>query len=53
MNVVVLTDLEGISGVSTMEAVSDAQSPQYREALKRLMADTNAAVAAARSAAWP
>lgn len=47
MNAFVLTDLEGISGVSTIKAVLDVASVEYREAVKRLMADTNAAVAAA------
>ncbi len=42
-NVLIVTDLEGISGISTMEMLSE----QYEECCRRLMADTNAAVAGA------
>lgn len=47
MNIFILTDLEGISGVSTIEAVLNENSSAYAEARERLMADTNAAVNAA------
>jgi D-amino peptidase len=44
MNILVLTDLEGISGVDSMEMVSERGSPGYRIACERLMLDLNAAV---------
>ena len=47
MNVFISTDMEGISGIGTYGGVFDVLSPEYQEGLKRLMADTNAAVAAA------
>lgn len=47
MNVFVLTDLEGISGVNSINDIFDADSEGYRRALERLMADTNTAVRAA------
>jgi len=47
MNVLILTDLEGISGVDTMEHITDmteGDGKLYRYACERLMADTNAAI---------
>ena len=43
MKVFIGTDMEGISGIDTMEQVSDVASPGHRFACERLMADTNAA----------
>lgn len=43
MNVVIMTDLEGISGVDSIANITDKGEP-YRYACERLMADTNAAV---------
>ena len=47
MNVFVLTDLEGISGVDSINDIFDTDSEGYRRGLERLMADTNTAVRAA------
>jgi D-amino peptidase len=47
MNVFIVTDLEGISGIGSMAQVSDTAADTYRFSLERLMADTNAAVAGA------
>ncbi len=47
MNVFVLTDMEGISGISDISMVMNVGTPEHYKGLKRLMADTNAAVAAA------
>lgn len=44
MNIVIITDLEGISGVDTMEMVSETGTLGHRFALERLMLDVNAAV---------
>ncbi len=44
MNVFIMTDLEGISGVSSMEHIREVGSDIHRFACERLMADTNAAV---------
>lgn len=44
MNTVIMTDLEGISGVDTIEMVSDVGTEGHRFALERLMKDLNAAV---------
>lgn len=44
MKVVIMTDLEGISGVDTMEMVSEVGTTGHRFALERLMLDLNAAV---------
>lgn len=44
MNVVIMTDLEGISGVDRMEMVNDVETPGFRFACERLMHDLNAAV---------
>lgn len=44
MKVVIMTDLEGISGVDTMDQITEIGSPGHRFACERLMADTNAAV---------
>ena len=38
------TDLEGISGIGSSIMITDTQSPDYRYAIERLMADTNAAI---------
>ncbi len=40
--VLILTDLEGISGVGTVDAISFG-TPPYRDACEKLMGDTNAA----------
>lgn len=44
MKVLIMTDLEGISGVNTMEMVSEEGTPGHKFALERLMFDVNAAV---------
>ncbi len=44
MNVMIMTDLEGISGVDKIEMVSDVGTPGHRFALERLMLDLNAAI---------
>ncbi len=41
----ILTDLEGISGVSTIDAIP-AESPLYKDACEKLVDDTNVAVKA-------
>ena len=41
----IVTDIEGISGVSTIDAIP-TDSPLYREACENLMRDTNAAIRA-------
>lgn len=43
MKVVIMTDLEGISGVDSIDMM-DESGNGYQEACRRLMADTNAAV---------
>lgn len=43
MKIYIHTDLEGISGINTMEMVSSGD-PRHREAVENLMADLNAAV---------
>ncbi|MDD6877504.1 MAG: M55 family metallopeptidase [Clostridiaceae bacterium] len=45
MKVLIMTDLEGISGVDCMEMIFDAGSEKNRFACRRLMADVNAAAA--------
>ncbi len=47
MNVFIITDLEGISGIGQISQVADTGAETYRFSLERLMADTNAAVAGA------
>lgn len=42
-NILIITDLEGISGISMMEQLTD----EYDYCCRRLMADTNAAIAGA------
>jgi D-amino peptidase len=44
MKILIMTDLEGISGVDTMEMVSEVGTPGHKFALERLMLDVNAAV---------
>mgnify|MGYP000854485025 CR=1 FL=1 len=44
MKVIIMTDLEGISGVDTMDMVSEVGTEGHQFALERLMADVNAAV---------
>jgi len=44
VNIVIITDLEGISGVDTMDMVSEKGTPGHKFALERLMLDTNAAI---------
>jgi len=43
MKIYIVTDLEGISGIDSMEMMQ-TDSPQYDYCLRRLMADTNTAV---------
>ena len=43
MKIYIVTDLEGISGINSMEMMQ-TDSPQYDYCLQRLMADTNAAI---------
>jgi len=47
MNVFIITDLEGISGIGSISQVADTAADTYRFSLERLMVDTNAAVAGA------
>lgn len=47
MNVFIMTDLEGISGVDTIDMVLDTESAGHQTALQRLMLDVNAAIAGA------
>jgi D-amino peptidase len=47
ISILIATDLEGISGVYTNEAVADTASPTYINTLERLMLNVNAAVAGA------
>lgn len=47
MKVFISTDMEGISGITTIKAVTDFNSLEYQEGRKHLMADTNVAVNAA------
>ena len=44
MNVLIVTDLEGISGVDKIEMVSEVGTPGHQFARERLMLDVNAAV---------
>jgi D-amino peptidase len=44
MNILIITDLEGISGIDSVEMVSDVGTPKHRFACERLMLDLNAAV---------
>jgi hypothetical protein len=44
MNIMIMTDLEGISGVDRIEMVSEKGTPGHRFALERLMLDVNAAI---------
>ncbi len=50
MNVLIMTDLEGISGVDYKDQVHDTSSDGYKYACERLMADLNAAVEGAKRA---
>ena len=43
--VLMITDLEGISGIAKIEQVMDTDSPDYIHSREYLMADTNAAIA--------
>lgn len=45
MNVLLMTDIEGITGVDTYESLQDKSSADYRRACEELMRDTNAAIA--------
>lgn len=47
MNVLIVTDLEGISGVNSIDDIFEKESEGYRRGRERLMADTNTAVRAA------
>lgn len=44
MKVMIMTDMEGLSGVDTMEMISETESDGHRIARERLMLDLNAAV---------
>lgn len=44
MKVLIMTDMEGLSGVDTMEMISETKSEGHRIARERLMLDLNAAV---------
>ena len=44
MNILIMTDLEGISGIDKMEMVSEVGTPGHKFGLERLMLDVNAAV---------
>ena len=46
LNALILTDLEGISGVATIDEVIPAGTPLYVEACEKLIDDTNVAVSA-------
>lgn len=50
MNVMIMTDLEGISGVESISQIFEEGSPGHILACQRLMADTNAAVEGAKRA---
>jgi len=46
MNIFIMTDLEGITGVDTIDAVhTSKESELYRDACENLMSDANAAIA--------
>ena len=47
MKILILTDLEGISGVNSIADIFEEQTEGYHLARRRLMADTNTAVRAA------
>lgn len=44
MHVLIITDLEGVSGVDTMDMVMDESAQGYADACRYLMEDTNAAI---------
>lgn len=44
MHVYIITDLEGVSGVDSMDMVMDESASPYQEARRLLMEDTNAAI---------
>lgn len=44
MTVVLMTDLEGISGVNDISMIADEEGEGYRYACERLIADSNAAI---------
>ena len=44
MNIIIMTDLEGTSGIDKMEMVSEEGTPGHQFGLERLMLDLNAAV---------
>ena len=45
MNVLIMTDIEGVTNVDTFECLQDKSSAEYRTACEQLMLDTNAAIA--------
>ena len=47
MNVLILTDLEGISGVDSIDDIFEKETYGYSRARERLMVDTNTAICAA------
>jgi D-amino peptidase len=47
VNIYIITDLEGISGIDSVSQVDDTVSPDYAFSIERLMLDTNAAIAGA------
>ena len=44
MNVLIMTDIEGITNVDTFECLQNKSSDEYRKACEELMLDTNAAI---------
>ena len=44
MNVLIMTDIEGITNVDTFECLQDKAGTEYRKACEELMLDTNAAI---------
>jgi D-amino peptidase len=47
VNIYIITDLEGISGIDAESQVSDTESAGYAFSIERLMLDTNAAITGA------
>lgn len=45
MNILIMTDIEGITNVDTFESLQDKSSAEYHRACEELMLDTNAAIA--------
>ena len=49
MNILIMTDLEGISGIDSIEMIQNTETSFYQNALERLMLDVNTAIAAAKN----